>query len=129
VLSLAPLTLEITCSKGTYIRALARDLAVALGTVGHLAHLVRTRVGPFTLETAVVLETLDVAVSLLPPDAALPDAPAFHASDDDVARFMNGQPIAVAGLRGDPVRVYDAHGGLVGLARADGDQLMPRLML
>jgi tRNA pseudouridine55 synthase len=129
VLSIEPLTLEVTCSKGTYIRSLARDLALTLGTVGHLKHLVRTCVGPFTLDDAVTLESLDVTQSLLPPDRALPDAPSFKPDPDALARLLNGQPIPVAGLRGDPVRVYDPEGRLVCIARADGESLHPRLML
>jgi tRNA pseudouridine55 synthase len=129
LLTLEPFTLEVMCSRGTYIRSLARDLAVALGTVGHLEHLVRTRVGPFTLADAVALDGLDVAAALLPADAALPDAPAFTADGDDLARLMNGQAVAADGLHGDPVRVYDPQGRLVCVGRADGDLLRPRLML
>jgi tRNA pseudouridine55 synthase len=128
-LSLEPLTLEVTCSRGTYIRSLARDLAIALGTVGHLAHLVRTRVGPFLLEHAVALEGLDVSRSLLSADCALLDAPLFQASPEDLARLVNGQAVGAAGLHGDPVRVYDPEGQLVCVGRADGDLLHPRLML
>jgi tRNA pseudouridine55 synthase len=51
--------LEVDCGKGTYVRSIARDLARALGTVGHVTGLRRTRVGPFTLDTAVTLETLE----------------------------------------------------------------------
>jgi tRNA pseudouridine55 synthase len=129
VLSHAPLTLEVSCSRGTYIRSLARDLALALGTVGHLEHLVRTRVGPFRIEDAVALDGLDVAASLLPADRALQDAPTFQAAADDLARLMNGQAVAAAGLHADPVRVYDPEGRLVCVGRADGDLLHPRLML
>jgi tRNA pseudouridine55 synthase len=129
VLSLEPLKLEVTCSRGTYIRSLARDLAVALGTVGHLAHLVRTRVGPFRIEDAVALEGLDVARSLLSADCALLDAPSFQATPEDLARLVNGQAVAAGGLHGDPVRVYDPEGQLVCVGRADGDLLHPRLML
>jgi len=55
-LNLPDLHLEIRCSKGTYIRMLCEDLGAALGCGGHLAHLRRTRVGPFTLDQAVTLE-------------------------------------------------------------------------
>ena len=129
VLALDPFTLEVTCSKGTYIRSLARDIAQALGTVGHLAHLLRTRVGPFTLEEAVGLESLDVAQSLLPADAAVPDAPRFDVSEHDIARITNGQAVPARGLHAEVVRVYDPSDRLVCLARADGDRLQPRLML
>ncbi len=52
------LTFEVTCSKGTYIRVLGKDIARALGTVGHLVALKRTRVGPYHLQDAITLETL-----------------------------------------------------------------------
>jgi len=129
VLSEGPLTLEVSCSKGTYIRSLARDIAEALGTVGHLQHLMRSRVGPFSLQTAVTIEGLDVTESLLPPDAALPGAPAIHVNAADLVRVRNGQPVAAAGLRADVVRVYDPEGRLVCVAHADGTFAHPRIQL
>jgi len=51
--------LEVDCGKGTYVRSIARDLARALGTVGHVTKLRRTRVGPFTLDDAVTLDALE----------------------------------------------------------------------
>jgi tRNA pseudouridine55 synthase len=69
---------EADVSKGTYIRSLARDLALALGTVGHVGSLVRTRHGPFSLDQAVSLDkfaqTADIAAYLLPLDAPLAQA-------------------------------------------------------
>ncbi len=129
VLATDPLTLEVTCGTGTYIRSLARDIARALGTVGHLTSLVRTRVGPFQLSEAAALDGLDVAQSLLAPDAAMPEAPTWSLTGEDADRVAHGQSVAVAGLHADPVRVYDPQGRLVCLARADGERLYPRLML
>ncbi len=130
VLSSEPLVVEVTCSKGTYIRSLARDLARELGTVGHLAGLVRTRVGPFTLEDAVSLDGLDVCESLLPPDRALPDAPIFRLPAEDTARLLRGQPVEVAGaLHVDPARVYDPEGRMVCVGYAHQGRLYPRILL
>ena len=129
VLSLEPLRLEVTCSKGTYIRSLARDIAEALGTVGHLEHLLRIRVGPFTLADAVTLEHLEVTRSLLPADAALPDAPVVELAEEDAVRIVNGQSVACAGLQGDPVRVYDPNGRLLCIARAQDGFLRPHIQL
>jgi tRNA pseudouridine55 synthase len=135
LLSLADesLELEVICSKGTYIRALARDVALALGTVGHLSGLIRTRVGPFALEDAVTLEALasgDIATAVLPASRAIPLAAAFRADADQAARLVNGQAIAVAGsLRADSVWVYDPSDRLICLATADGSLLQPRLAL
>jgi len=130
ILSEEPLILEVACSKGTYIRSLARDIAQALGTVGHLAHLVRTRVGPFLLSTAVTIDALDVARALLPPDAAVPEAPVLTVAEPDLARVRNGLAIpAPPGLQAPAVWVYDPEGRLVCLAAADGHSLQPRIQL
>jgi tRNA pseudouridine55 synthase len=118
------LALEVACSKGTYIRALARDIAAALGTVGHLTRLVRTQVGPFRLEHAVRLPRME----LLPPEAALPDAPVYHVTAEEAPRLLNGQAIAST-LVGDTVRVHDPSGRLVCLGSADGELLRPRIVL
>jgi tRNA pseudouridine55 synthase len=132
--SLAPetLRLDVTCSRGTYIRALARDIAASLGTVGHLTRLVRTQVGPFTLQTAVELDAIaerGVQAVVLPPDAAVLDLPAYHATDAEVARLLNGQAIAAPGLQAEAVRVYDRHGTLRWIGSAADDRLRPRISL
>jgi tRNA pseudouridine55 synthase len=129
------LTLEIVCSKGTYIRALARDIAVALGTVGHMSSLVRTRVGSFTLSSSISLDhlaALPVRDSLLQPDTAIPDAPSVHLHVEAARRFANGQPVPAApGVQADCVWVYDPDGRLIGLGSAANSQdlLRPRLAL
>ncbi|HVY33608.1 MAG TPA: tRNA pseudouridine(55) synthase TruB, partial [Caulobacteraceae bacterium] len=75
--------IEIDCGKGTYVRALARDLALALGTHGHVSELRRTRVGSFDLSRAICLEKLEELIhkgagseALLPVETALDDIPA-----------------------------------------------------
>jgi tRNA pseudouridine55 synthase len=126
------LRLEVTCSKGTYIRALARDIASTLGTLGHLSSLLRTRVGPFVLSDSTTLGDLaerGVAANLLPPNLAIPDAPSFSADAYDAQRLSNGQPIRAAGLRAECVWVYDPGGRLIGLGSAQDDILRPRLAL
>ena len=128
----AELTLEVTCSKGTYVRALARDIAAALGTVGHLGALTRTRVGPFSLDESISLDALaerGVDAFIQPASRAMPDAPSFSADGAELARLANGQAVAVDGLRADAVWVYDPGGRLMCLASADGIHLRPRLLL
>jgi tRNA pseudouridine55 synthase len=92
------ITLSATVSKGTYIRSLARDLARALHTVGHVTMLRRTRAGPFGLETAISLDklaasakarTLDGAV--LPLTAGLDDIPALPVSPEQALLLRHGQ--------------------------------------
>jgi tRNA pseudouridine55 synthase len=131
-LSAARLIVEVTCSRGTYIRALARDMAAALDTVGHLTRLVRTRVGSFVLDDALSLEAIamsGVESALLPASRSLPDAPSCAVSADEALRLVNGQALAAAGQRAECIWVYDPHGLLVCLASADGTLLRPRLVL
>ena len=126
------LAIEVECSKGTYIRALARDIAVRLGTVGHLAELRRTRVGHLTFETAQTMENLaqnGIANYLEQASCVIPEAPAVSANEHEAAKLRNGQPIVANGLQADAVWVYDPVGLLLCLASADGAQLRPRLML
>lgn len=95
------ITLSATVSKGTYIRSLARDIARALGTVGHVAMLRRTRAGPFTLEKAISLDFLDEAAkarqldgAVLPLEAALDDIPALPVTPDQAQLLRHGQKLA-----------------------------------
>jgi tRNA pseudouridine55 synthase len=126
------LRIEVACSKGTYIRALARDIAQALGTVGHLSSLVRTRVGPFALEDALTpaeIANRGVPDTIQPADHAMPDVPRHTLSDDGALRFLNGQSLSGVALRAEYVWVYDPHARLIGLATADGALLRPRFAL
>ena len=91
-------TLSRTVSKGTYIRSLARDIAHALGTVGHVTMLRRTRAGPFALEQAISLDFLEEAAKaraltrmVLPLKAALDDIPALPVTPDQARLLRHGQ--------------------------------------
>ena len=94
-------TFAATVSKGTYIRSLARDIARALGTVGHVTMLRRTRAGPFTLEQAISLDFLTNAAkerrldgAVLPLIAALDDIPALPVTSDQAQLLRHGQRLA-----------------------------------
>ena len=94
------ITLSATVSKGTYIRSLARDIARALGTVGHVTMLRRTKAGPFTLEGAISLDKLaDLAKArrleqaLLPLTAGLDDIPALPVTPDQASRLRQGRTL------------------------------------
>ena len=102
-------TLSATVSKGTYIRSLARDIAHALGSVGHVTMLRRTKAGPFALDQAISLDFLaDTAKSrvldevVLPLEAGLDDIPALPVTPDQARLLRHGQPLvgipALAGL-------------------------------
>jgi tRNA pseudouridine55 synthase len=95
------ITLSATVSKGTYIRSLARDIAVALGTVGHVAMLRRTRAGPFGLDRAISLDFLSEAAkarqltrAVLPLEAALDDIPALPVTSGQAQLLRHGQRLA-----------------------------------
>jgi len=94
---LAEITLSAFVSKGTYIRSLARDIALALGTVGHVTMLRRTKAGPFTLESAISLDKLAelgkghaLEETLLPLGAGLDDIPALSLNADQAGRLRKG---------------------------------------
>ncbi|WP_269715056.1 tRNA pseudouridine(55) synthase TruB [Caulobacter sp. NIBR2454] len=94
--------LEMDCGKGTYVRAVVRDLSDALGACGHVSQLRRTRVGAFTEATAITLETLEnfdydarLSEALLPVETALDDIPALAVTDEDAFRLAQGRPIVL----------------------------------
>ncbi len=101
------LRLRVTCGKGTYIRALARDLAQHLGSEGHLGALRRTQVGNFSIQDAIGLEKLmdlghsaaDLAAMdrlLIPLEASLDDIPAFLVDLEQTRQLRHGQPVRAA---------------------------------
>ena len=129
---------EAVCGRGTYVRALVRDLGEALGCLAHVVELRRLRVGPFDAAEAVSLTALERLVAddalpqaLLPVGAALGDLPALPLTQPQVDRLRAGQTIRVApGLlvgEAEPdatVRAMAA-GRMVALARLHGGELSP----
>jgi tRNA pseudouridine55 synthase len=131
---------EAVVGKGTYIRALGRDLALALGTVAHVAELRRTVVGRFAEAGAITLETLAtlghsarLSEHLLPVETALDDIPALALTEAEAERLRHGQsvalPTAEAGgidfLEQGAVIRASTSGKLVALAAIEGDRLRP----
>ena len=107
--SLDEITLSASVSKGTYIRSLARDIARALGTVGHVTMLRRTKAGPFTLKQAISLDKLneigkgaDIKEYLLPLEAGLDDIPAFDLDPDQARMLRQGLTLDEQDLIGNP---------------------------
>ncbi len=117
------LRLRIRCSKGTYIRQLAIDLGLALGTVAHLDALRRIAVGAFRIEHAIALQDLQALdeqgreAALLPADRLLDGLPRLELDDAQALRFLNGQPVNLAKAAG-PCRVYRRAGALLGVGEA-----------
>ena len=110
------ITLTAHVSKGTYIRSLARDIALALGTVGHVTMLRRLKAGPFTLQSAISLDKLDEAARggdlggvMLPLTAGLDDIPALPVTSEMALALRQGKV-----LEGNP-----AYQGL--MLALDGD--------
>jgi len=96
-------------SKGTYIRSLARDIARALNTVGHVTMLRRTKAGPFTLKQAISLDKLneigkgaDITDYLLPLEAGLDDIPAFDLTPDQAKLLRQGMTLDEQEMIGNP---------------------------
>lgn len=107
--------LSVTCSSGTYVRALARDLGEALGVGAHLGALRRTASGHYRIEDAHPLETLDVATALVPlADAAAAAFPRRDVSGAEADRLAHGVPLPPSGSTG-PVAVLAPDGSLVAL--------------
>ncbi|CAN7581397.1 tRNA pseudouridine(55) synthase TruB [Bosea sp. LjRoot90] len=112
-------TFEAECGKGTYVRAIARDLGLALGCLGHVAHLRRTRVGPFSIADAATVEALrdgdNATQALLPVSAALALIPEIVVHRDAALRLKRGQSVLLRG-RDAPLEaeaVYAVSGGVL----------------
>ena len=126
-------TLTAHVSKGTYIRSLARDIAHALGTVGHVTMLRRTKAGPFTLRQAIGLDKLaelakarTLEDTLLPLSAGLDDIPAFALDPDQAGELRQGRVLVgvaaddgpmVAMLDGVPLALVEVQDGNVRVVR------------
>jgi tRNA pseudouridine55 synthase len=117
------LDVEVRCGKGTYIRSLARDLGASLGCGAFVKALRRTRVGPFSADDAVTLDTDCGAmrVRVLPPEAAVADLARVDLSSDDADRFLHGQAVPLRSLNQEPAEmaVFDPLGRLIGVAKGD----------
>jgi tRNA pseudouridine55 synthase len=94
------LDVDVECGSGTYIRALGRDLAAELGTTAVMSALVRTAVGAFHVEEAVILDELTtetVTKHLQPPTTAVPELPKVVLDDTQLNEIRHGRPIAIPG--------------------------------
>jgi tRNA pseudouridine55 synthase len=120
-------TLEIECGKGTYVRAIARDLAEMLGACGHVSALRRTRVGGFTEQSAVTLEMLEdlghkarQSEALLPVETALDDIPELAVTAEDAFRLKQGRPIVLVPRQVEAVKARLKPGSRTVSAMAGG---------
>ncbi|MFC4906428.1 tRNA pseudouridine(55) synthase TruB [Actinomadura gamaensis] len=117
---------SVTCSSGTYIRALARDLGAALGCGGHLTSLRRTRVGPYDLSMARTIDQLAESLEVLPiGDAVAAAFPRRDVTDDDARKVVHGGKLPAAGLGPGPVGVFAPDGTLLALVEEQGRAAKP----
>nr|WP_255714065.1 tRNA pseudouridine(55) synthase TruB [Pelagibacterium xiamenense] len=130
-------TLSVTCAKGTYVRALARDIAEALGTKGHVGALHRARVGAFSDADAVSLETLEAAGAerdaiLLPVAAGLAALPEIRVDASQAGVLRRGNPVLLTG-RDAPVALDEAwasqRGQAVAIGYVEKGQFKPRRVI
>ncbi|MGH3277243.1 MAG: tRNA pseudouridine(55) synthase TruB, partial [Streptosporangiaceae bacterium] len=120
---------RVTCSSGTYIRAIARDLGTAVGTGGHLTALRRTRVGPYLADAAAPLDELaelpgsgrDLPVIALA-EAAAAAFPAWQLTEQEARLIGHGGRLAARGAGTGPVAAFGLDGSLVALlTEQDGE--------
>jgi tRNA pseudouridine55 synthase len=122
----AELRLETLCSKGTYIRVLAEDIAFALGTCGHVARLHRSYVEPFVTEPMESLESIAQGPRILPADRGVEHLPPVRLDADAAARLMHGQALPLAQSVAGRVRLYDEAGRFLGIGEAAEGIVRPR---
>jgi len=130
-------TLEVVCSKGTYVRSLCADIGRRLGCGAHLLRLERRRSGPFRLEDAISISELEGLVAsgeaesrLYPLERVLSDFPIVHVSDQAAVKCCQGVPLARSGIhklpgdfsRGALMRIHDPSGRLIAIGRAVMDR-------
>jgi tRNA pseudouridine55 synthase len=135
-------TVDLRCSAGTYVRALARDCGEALGTGAYLGALARTASGPFRRDQATPLERVRellgegrVGELLLPVDVGLEAWPEVRVDAADLASLLRGQVIRARGVSlprpgpDEQVRIVGPDGRLAAMARVDGGRLRPEKVL
>lgn len=129
------ITLEVCCSKGTYVRTLAEDLAEKLGCVAHVTFLRRITTGPFDLTSSVTLDQVDALQGNLESldkllgrlDSALLEYPVISCTDAEKGDLCLGRKIEIKGLQQHSlIRLNDSNGEIFGLAKwSENDYLAP----
>ena len=128
--------IEVTCSKGTYIRTLGEDIGKALGCGGHLTRLRRTATGPFTATDCITLEALEAMdeaerlAQLRPPEALLPGHTPVTLAGEDAGRFLSGMRRRGAWADAPQVAVFgEQPRALLGTAHVKAGELIPSRLL
>lgn len=125
--------LNISCSKGTYIRTLINDMGHYLGCGGTMSYLRRVRAGRFTIDNAVTLEQIAQAAHadtvgslLLPVDLLFSEYPSVIIDDKQVQKCRNGNGFMISGLNDSEYRVYDKNGNFLMLGIAQNGLMKTR---
>ncbi len=129
-------TLDVRCSKGTYVRTLAEDIGQALGCGAHLTGLRRLASGPLSLDAALTLDALEALgeaerdALLRAPDSLLADWPVWRLGPEDAGRFLSGVRRRVDAPDAPQVRVYGPQPqAFLGSAHIAGGELIPNRLL
>lgn len=129
--TLPVLKFRVHCSKGTYVRTLAEDIARKLDSCAHLKTLRRLNVEPFEEQDMITLETLETAVEsgnvralLQPVDAGLVEWPIVELDDDSADRFSHGNPVSTVINQAGLARAYNHAGKLLGIGEITPDKLL-----
>jgi len=133
-------TFRVRCSRGTYVRALADDIAAGLGGRAHLTALRRTRNGSLSVEEALTIDRLGALTAsdawrsaVLPPSDGLPDLPALEVSPELVTGIRHGLSVPVGALGDAPeegaVRLVAPEGGLLAVYAVRGGRATPEVVL
>lgn len=117
------LTVDVVCSKGTYIRTLLEDIAAELGMCGTMSFLLRKQVGDFYLSEAKTLEEIAAAPQayLLPEEMAVQDMQELVLTDNQALRISQGVKTTVRGIADGSYRLKTVTGYFLGIGRADGE--------
>ncbi len=122
-------TLDVLCSKGTYIRTLCRDIGEKLGTLAYMSKLERTKTGMFTIEQARTPEELeslgDLESALIPVDALFADLPEIKLNEKQTKSIVNGVRMTYRGLdEGQRYRLYDENGKFLCVSKCMEERLV-----
>ena len=144
-LAIPYLTVKVSCSKGTYIRALAEDIGNMLGCGAHITNLERTSVGEFSLKDACTLEQMSQDLKtfgmrilekryIRPVDLFLKDFGSLLLSDYELDKVITGLPIKAPKdssnfSKNVLVRLYDKQNKFLGLGETKGDKVFPKRLI
>lgn len=132
-------TISVTCSTGTYIRALVRDVGAMLGIGAYVSSLRRTHIGPFDVQQALGLDELSTAYpqGLLPPDQLVQDLPALIITSHNVEAFQQGKKIIISPASDQrlsstgPLAIYNDQQHFIGIGTSSpaSNELSPTLVM